>query len=158
MKSQKLTLIAAAIGVIAIAAIACGSDVASGPSGDTVPATDTENAIPVEPDGGIGDGAGPIVEDPIIEDQDGTAASPPRPDTGGGTPLDPNPVPDDLVTSPPQLEPGDKPLPDVLCALTLAVPVPIEFYFGSDPIPTGFDNLNGGNCFFPAEIESVMAS
>ena len=67
MKSQKLTFLAAAIGVIAIAAIACGSEpVASGPTSgqqDTVHAGDTGNLIPVEPDNGIGDGAAPIVDD-----------------------------------------------------------------------------------------------
>ena len=52
MKSQKLTFIAAAIGVIAIAAIACGSEpVASSQPSDVAPPAGTEDRIPAEPDG-----------------------------------------------------------------------------------------------------------
>ncbi|MCH7594791.1 MAG: hypothetical protein IIB27_09775 [Chloroflexi bacterium] len=38
------------------------------------------------------------------------------------------------------------------------MPMPIEFYFGSDPVPTGFDDINGGSCTFPEEIESVTVT
>ncbi len=155
MKSQKLTLIAAAIGVIAIAAIACGSEPVTGtqPS-DVAPPVDTEDVIPVEPDGGIGDGALPPVDD-----NQGIAVGEPNPATPDeALPVDPDADPDEVVIEEPKEEPGDVALPEVLCITTLAVQMPIEFHFGSDPVPTGFDDINGGSCAFPEEIESIMVT
>ena len=168
MKSQKLTFIAAAIGVIAIAAIACGSEpIASNQSSDVAPPAGTEDVIPVEPEGGIGDGALPPGDDnqgiavgetsPVTPDE----ASPSNPDFDSDAPHT-----DDIVIEGPGPEPVDVAgqgrvdvaLPEVLCITTLAVQMPIEFHFGSDPIPTGFDDLNGGSCTFPEEIESVTVT
>ena len=160
MKSQKLTFIAAAIGVIAIAAIACGSEpVASDQSSDVAPPASTEDRIPVEPDGGIGDGALPPVDDnqgiavgetsPATPDE----ASPSGPDFDRDAPHT-----DDIVIDGPKLEPVDVALPEVVCEMTLADQMPIEFHFGSDPVPTGFDGINGGGCMFPEDIESVTVT
>ena len=168
MKSQKLTFIAAAIGVIAIAAIACGSEPAdSDQRSDVAPPASTEDRIPVEPDGGIGDGALPPGDDnqgiavgetsPVTPDK----ASPSTPDFDRDAPHT-----DDIVIGEPGVEPVDVAgqervdvaLPEVICITTEIVQMPIEFHFGSETVPTGFDRLNSGSCMFPEDIESVTVT
>ncbi|MCH7739193.1 MAG: hypothetical protein IIC93_03495, partial [Chloroflexi bacterium] len=168
MKSQKLTFLAAAIGVIAIAAIACGSEpVASDQRSDVAPPASTEDRIPVEPDGGIGDGALPLVDDnlsiPAGETSPATPdeASPSNPDFDRDAPDT-----DDIVIEGPGPEPVDVTgqehidvaLPEVLCITTEIAQMPIEFHFGSETVPTGFDRLNSGSCTFPEDIESVTVT
>jgi hypothetical protein len=115
--------------------------------------------IPVEPDGGIGDGAGPIpvhpielpkphgdptheqwlasqattspVQLPVIEDNDGL-----------------------IAVQLPVIEVEEVMLP-LLCMTTLAVQTPIEFHFGQDATAIGFDGINSATCMFPEEIAKI---
>jgi hypothetical protein len=45
-----------------------------------------------------------------------------------------------------------------LCMTTLAVQAPIEFYYGSEPVPTGFDGVNVASCTFGEEIERLAVT
>ena len=54
--------IAALLAVLAMTATACSVSEGEPASGETPPAAPEETAIPVEPDGGIGDGAPPLEE------------------------------------------------------------------------------------------------
>ena len=57
------------------------------------------------------------------------------------------------------LEPVEEPVaPEVLCMSTLAAVLPIEFYFGVDRMPTGFDGINIAGCTFSELIESVTVT
>ena len=58
----------------------------------------------------------------------------------------------EMVAKPPVETPVAQ---DVLCMMTLAAQLPIEFEFGKDSIPTGFDGINRANCNFPKAIEKI---
>jgi hypothetical protein len=132
-----------------------------------------EIMIPVEADGGIGDGAGPIpahpielpvgeglptyeewlkeiattspVQLPVIEGDDGLIAVllPVIEDDGGL-----------IAVQLPVIEVEEVIVP-LLCMSTKAVQMPIEFHFGQDATPTGFDGINSASCMFQEDIEKI---
>ena len=54
----------------------------------------------------------------------------------------------------PVIEVGEV-IPPQLCMSTMAVQLPIEFHFGQNATPTGFDGINSTSCMFPEKITKI---
>ena len=127
-----------------------------------------EMPIPVEPDNGIGDGADPIpvhpIESPTLHGDptyeqwlaSHAMTSPIQlPEIDEDLrPLPVNPIEPPPPVNPPMIEVEEVVLP-LLCMSTMAVQLPIEFHFGQDATPTGFDGINSATCMFPEKIEKI---
>ena len=94
----------------------------------------------------------PVVK--LLGGESGEPGKPTVPLTGAPA----TPVPTATSEKPGETKPPDTGAPaaeEVICITTLMAPLPIEFEFAKDRIPTGFDGANTASCTFPEPIEKI---